>query len=81
MPSSWPPVVMCRRQASELEEDEAIDIVIGNNKKHDTVPKDLKNLFEKHEQCRSLLIDINSHKEGYEELSLSKNGRAYQSLY
>ena len=45
MPSSLPPVVMCRRRASGEEEDETIDIVIGNNKNMN-LPKDLKNFLK-----------------------------------
>lgn len=52
------------------EEDETIDIVIGNNKKHELAER-LEEFFEKHEKARAM-IDINAPKEGYEELSLSR---------
>ena len=52
------------------EEDETIDIVIGNNKKHELAER-LEEFFEKHEKARAM-IDINCQKEGYEELSLSR---------
>ena len=52
------------------EEDETIDIVIGNNKKHELAER-LEEFFEKHEKARAM-IDINGQKEGYEELSLSR---------
>ena len=52
------------------EEDETIDIVIGNNKKHELAER-LEEFFEKHEKARAM-IDINCPKEGYEELSLSR---------
>lgn len=52
------------------EEDEAIDIVIGNNKKHELAER-LEEFFESHKKTRAM-IDINRQQEEYEELSLSR---------
>lgn len=52
------------------EEDEAIDIIIGNNKKHELLEQ-LEQFFINAEK-RSTVIDINSGKEEYEEMFLSK---------
>ena len=68
----------CYVQAAgtELEEDSAIDIIIGNNRK-----KDLVSILEHYERSavQESLIDINHTKE-YEKLSLEKtveHTRAY----
>ena len=68
----------CYVQAAgtELEEDSAIDIIIGNNRK-----KDLASILEHYERSavQESLIDINHTKE-YEKLSLEKtveHTRAY----
>lgn len=52
------------------ETDEAIDIIIGNNKKHELLWQ-IESFFDNQEKS-SAVIDINSGKEGYEELFLSK---------
>lgn len=52
------------------EEDEAIDIIIGNNKKHELLEQ-LEQFFVKEEKRRAV-IDINSGTEDYEEMSLSR---------
>lgn len=62
----------CYVQTKEAQAlvDEAIDIVIGNNKKHELVQ-----LLEEYEQSNarcSSVIDINHEKQEYEELFLAK---------
>lgn len=52
------------------ETDEAIDIIIGNNKKHELLWQ-IESFFDNQEKS-SAVIDINSGKEDYEELFLSK---------
>lgn len=52
------------------ETDEAIDIIIGNNKKHELLQQ-IESFFEKQEKA-SAVIDINSGQEDYEELFLNK---------
>ena len=61
------------------EEDETIDIVIGNNKKHELAER-LEEFFEKHEKARAM-IDINCPERGLRGAFLKQNGRAYQSIY
>lgn len=62
----------CYVQTKEAQAlvDESIDIVIGNNKKHELIE-----LLEKHEKfnqkCHSV-VDINHEKQEYEELYLEK---------
>ena len=72
----------CYVQAAgtELEEDSAIDIIIGNNRK-----KDLVSILEHYERSavQESLIDINHTKE-YEKLSLEKtveHTRAYLKVH
>lgn len=50
--------------------DDTIDIIIGNNKKHELIQR-LDQYFEKEEQVQAVL-DINDKREEYEELSLSR---------
>ncbi len=52
------------------EKDEAVDVIIGNNKKHELLEK-IEDFFERQEKT-SVVADINSGKEGYEELFLSR---------
>ncbi len=68
----------CYVQAAkeDLEVDEAIDIVIGNNKK-----KDLVKILEEYEKTRDeeFVIDVN-HTSEYESLTISRTAehtRAY----
>ena len=62
----------CYVQTKEAQAlvDESIDIVIGNNKKHELVP-----LLREHEASHrkmACVADINHEKQTYEELSLSR---------
>ena len=62
----------CYVQTKEAQAlvDESIDIVIGNNKKHELVP-----LLREYEACHrkmACVADINHEKQAYEELSLSR---------
>ena len=50
--------------------DESIDIVIGNNKKHELVP--LLREYEASHRKMACVADINHEKQAYEELSLSR---------
>lgn len=64
----------CYVQTKEQEAacDEAIDIIIGNNKKHELVAR-----IEEFEQARigvSAVIDINDRQQEYEELFLETTG-------
>lgn len=73
----------CYVQTKEDEAvaDEAIDIIIGNNKKHELVER-LEEFFSKKEACLSeetwvyekidAVIDINGEKQEYEELFMDK---------
>jgi len=56
--------------AERGEVDGAIDIVIGNNKKHELLEQ-LEQYF-KHQERIQAVIDINNQKEKYEELNLIK---------
>lgn len=62
----------CYVQTKEAQAlvDEAIDIVIGNNKKHELVQL-LEEYEQSHAKCSSV-IDINHEKQEYEELFLAK---------
>ncbi len=62
----------CYVQTKEAQAlvDEAIDIVIGNNKKHELV-KLLEEYEKSHAKCSSV-VDINHEKQAYEELYLAK---------
>lgn len=73
----------CYVQAAgeELKKDEAIDIVIGNNKKQDLLDI-LQKHWEKDTDADINIIDINHTKE-YEELKISKTAehtRAYMKI-
>ena len=50
--------------------DESIDIVIGNNQKHELVT--LLNEYEKEHTKQAQIVDINHEKQEYEELHLKK---------
>ena len=50
--------------------DETIDIIIGNNKKHELVQQ-LEEYFSKQQKVKAM-IDINDAGEAYEELSLNR---------
>ena len=70
----------CYVQAAkeEIEKDEAIDIVIGNNRKKDLV-RILEEHWEKGKQEEESVIDVN-HTAEYEELSITRTAehtRAY----
>lgn len=70
----------CYVQAAkeEIEKDEAIDIVIGNNRKKDLV-RILEEHWEKGKQEEESVIDVN-HTAEYEELSIKRTAehtRAY----
>ena len=62
----------CYVQTKEAQAlvDEAIDIVIGNNKKHELVQ--LLEEYEKSNAKCSSVVDINHEKQEYEEMFLSK---------
>lgn len=62
----------CYVQTKEAQAlvDEAIDIVIGNNKKHELLQL-LEEYEQSHERTKSI-VDINHEKQEYEELFLSK---------
>lgn len=62
----------CYVQTKEAQAlvDESIDIVIGNNKKHELVQ--LLEEYEKSNAKCSSVVDINHEKQEYEELFLSK---------
>lgn len=62
----------CYVQTKEAQAlvDEAIDIVIGNNKKHELV-KLLEEYEESNAKCSSV-VDINHEKQEYEELYLAR---------
>lgn len=61
----------CYVQTKEAQAlvDESIDIVIGNNKKHELVP--LLREYEASHRKMACVADINHEKQAYEELSLS----------
>ena len=62
----------CYVQTKEAQAlvDESIDIVIGNNKKHELVP--LLREYEVSHRKTACVADINHEKQAYEELSLSR---------
>ena len=62
----------CYVQTKEAQAlvDESIDIVIGNNKKHELVP--LLREYEASNRKMACVADINHEKQAYEELSLSR---------
>lgn len=62
----------CYVQTKEAQAlvDESIDIVIGNNKKHELVP--LLREYEASHRKTACVADINHEKQAYEELSLSR---------
>ena len=62
----------CYVQTKEAQAlvDESIDIVIGNNKKHELVP--LLREYEASHRKMARVADINHEKQAYEELSLSR---------
>ena len=62
----------CYVQTKEAQAlvDESIDIVIGNNKKHELVP--LLREYEASHHKMACVADINHEKQAYEELSLSR---------
>ena len=62
----------CYVQTKEAQAlvDESIDIVIGNNKKHELVP--LLREYEASHRKMARVADINNEKQAYEELSLSR---------
>ena len=62
----------CYVQTKEAQAlvDESIDIVIGNNKKHELVP--LLREYEASHRKMACVADINHEKQAYEELSLSR---------
>lgn len=63
----------CYVQTKEQEavQDEAIDIVIGNNKKHELIAK-LDEYFALHQGKIDAVIDINEGVQEYEELFMDK---------
>ena len=63
----------CYVQTKEAEAvaDEAIDIIIGNNKKHELVEK-LDEFFAQKMEKIDAVIDINGEKQEYEELFMDK---------
>ena len=62
----------CYVQTKEAQAlvDESIDIVIGNNNKHELVP--LLREYEASHRKMACVADINHEKQAYEELSLSR---------
>ena len=62
----------CYVQTKEAQAlvDESIDIVIGNNKKHELIP--LLREYEASHRKTACVADINHEKQAYEELSLSR---------
>ena len=62
----------CYVQTKEAQAlvDESIDIVLGNNKKHELVP--LLREYEASHRKMACVADINHEKQAYEELSLSR---------
>lgn len=62
----------CYVQTKEAQAlvDESIDIMIGNNKKHELVP--LLREYEASHRKMACVADINHEKQAYEELSLSR---------
>ncbi len=62
----------CYVQTKEAQAlvDESINIVIGNNKKHELVP--LLREYEASHRKTACVADINHEKQAYEELSLSR---------
>lgn len=62
----------CYVQTKEAQAlvDESIDIVIGNNKKHELVP--LLREYEASHRKMACVADINHEKQTYEELTLSR---------
>ena len=65
----------CYVQTKEAQAlvDESIDIVIGNNKKHELVP--LLREYEASHRKMACVADINHEKQAYEELSLSRTAK------
>ena len=53
----------------EAKLDEAVDIIIGNNKKHDLIPAILA--YEKDHAQKESVTEIN-HRQSYENLSMTK---------
>ena len=62
----------CYVQTKEAEAllDDTVDIVIGNNQKHELVT--LLNEYEKEHTKQAQIVDINHEKQEYEELHLKK---------
>ena len=70
----------CYVQTKEAQAlvDESIDIVIGNNKKHELVP--LLREYEASHRKMACVADINHEKQAYEELSLSRTAEHTRAL-
>ena len=78
-PNAIVAAVGCYAQAAkeELEKDEAIDLIIGNNKKKDLIT--ILQEFENNKEEGEFVIDVN-HAGDYEELSIDRTAehtRAY----
>ena len=67
----------CYVQTKEAQAlvDESIDIVIGNNKKHELVP--LLREYEASHRKMACVADINHEKQAYEELRTAEHTRAF----
>ena len=70
----------CYVQTKEAQAlvDESIDIVIGNNQKHELVT--LSNEYEKELTKQAQIVDINHEKQEYEELHLKKTAEHTRCL-
>ena len=71
----------CYVQTKEAQAlvDESIDIVIGNNKKHELVP--LLREYEASHRKMACVADINHEKQAYEELSLSRTAEHTRAFF
>lgn len=56
--------------AEEVKKDPAVDLIVGNNKKHELI--ELLEEIEKRKEPKTAVIDINEKSQPYEEMSLVK---------
>ena len=61
---------MCRQKEAEALLDDTVDIVIGNNKKHELLAM-IEHMKMTTERCGNV-IDINHEKQEYEEMFLER---------
>lgn len=63
-----------QKQASSLEEDRDVDLIIGNDRKHELVEllDEIWELRGDPESCRTYLLDINDREEPFESFTLER---------